>query len=70
MCYINELLLLKFPNKGEEYIAYELLFPNKVMNYSEVQNKCAFREASIILKKLKQNVSAVNNILFLIYSFV
>lgn len=52
MCYIDELLPLKFPNKGEEHIAYELLFPNIVMNYPEVQNKCAFREANMILKKL------------------
>lgn len=42
MCYINELLLLKFPNKGEECIAFELLFPNIVMNYLDVQNKICF----------------------------
>lgn len=48
MCCINELLPPKFPNKGEGHIAYELLFPNIVMNYPEVQNECAFREANMI----------------------
>lgn len=67
MCYISELLLLKSPSKREEYIAYELLFPNIVWITQRFKINVLLGRVVSSWKKLKQCLSAVNNVLFLIY---